>query len=270
MNVAISNLAWQPSEDAQVSEALKMLGIKYLELAPTKIWPDLTLVTPSDARLYRKQWENRGIHIVAMQSLLYGHPELTLFENQSARSKLKRYMQHATRLAVELGVNTLVFGSPLNRRVENLSQHDALEIGSTFFSELATDAETVGVTIAIEPNSVQYGCNFITTAQEGIHFVKIVNKLGFKLQLDAGTMSLLGESPSTIINEAKDCLLHVHASEPFLKPFNSVNPVHKKLASALETIQYNSFVSLEMLSLSGETKMFSLSDLIKQFQEVYT
>ena len=89
MRIAISNIAWQPQDDEHVARLMAQHGVDALEVAPTVCWPDPTVVSDREVVAYRTSWEARGVEIVAMQSLLYGHPELVIF-GSDATDQTKR------------------------------------------------------------------------------------------------------------------------------------------------------------------------------------
>ena len=96
---------------------LPRFGIEGVEIAPTRVWSNPLASTSAHVSEQRRFWENRGLPIVALQSLLFGHPELTLFGTEEARAKLLTYLSGMVSLARDLGAEVLVFGSPKNRNL---------------------------------------------------------------------------------------------------------------------------------------------------------
>src|SRR6266498_5383232 len=99
MKIAISNIAWDYPEDEAVASILQKYNIEGIEIAPTKIWIHPNEVSTVDVKAYKHYWKTKNIAIVAMQSLLFGHPELTLFENAESRKKLFTYLKQIIYLA---------------------------------------------------------------------------------------------------------------------------------------------------------------------------
>ena len=85
MRLAVSNIAWPADQDAAVAGVLRDLGVTGIEVAPTKVWPRPLEASPTEIEDYRAFWEARGFEIVAAQALLFGRPDLTLFESEAAR-----------------------------------------------------------------------------------------------------------------------------------------------------------------------------------------
>ena len=145
MEFALSNIAWEPSEDEAVREVLTAAGVSAIEVAPTKTWSDPSTVPAAEARRFRNEWESRGFRLVAMQALLFGHPEMTLFENEERRTLTYNYLLKIMELAARLGVKPMVFGSPKNRLAGSLPKSEALSIAAGFFHIVGEAAAKLGV-----------------------------------------------------------------------------------------------------------------------------
>jgi sugar phosphate isomerase/epimerase len=250
VKIAFSSLAWDPADDEAVARVLREAGVEAVELAPTKLWADLTAVPPSEASAVRSAWEGRGLPVVALQSLLYGRPGLRLFGDSSQRAELGAYLEGVFDLAARLGASALVFGSPKNRQRGRLSAEEATAIAAEFFGTMAQRADARGVALCLEPNPEPYGCDFVTNARAGLELVAAVGHPGFRLHLDAACMTLACDPLGEAIRGAADAgfLGHFHASEPDLRPVggprSDVN--HAACASELRASGYGAFVSVEM------------------------
>jgi D-psicose/D-tagatose/L-ribulose 3-epimerase len=243
VKLAVSNLAWNPDEEERAADLLAGLGVKYIELAPTKKWPDLTNAPAAEVSAMRRFWEDKGFEIVALQAILFGHPELTMFDSPEIRTQTLDYLEGTFRLSADLGSKILVFGSPKNRLRKELAASEALDIATEFFAEAGCRASKAGVILCIEPNAPQYSCDFITTAAEGHELVERVGSRGFGLHLDAGCMTMAGDKPGDV---SKYPPRHFHVSAPFLGPVELGAAAYEDFATALKRIPYENFVSIEM------------------------
>ncbi len=248
MKLSISNLAWSPAEDVEVAAVLQSFDVQGVELAPTKIWPDLTQVQEADLIAYRTFWQQQGIRIVALQSLLFGQPDLVLFRDQETRCQTLGYLRNVMHIAARLGAQILVFGSPRNRLRNELDAQESQAIAREFFHRVGELAAQYDVYFCIEPNPIAYGCDFICTATEGVDLVRAVNHPNFRLHLDAGGMTLSEEPYPEAIAASRDWLKHFHISEPQLAIIGEGHTDHLTVASALRQIAYNNWVSIEMLN----------------------
>lgn len=246
MKLAISNIAWQIEEEEVIADLMRNYGICGVEVAPTKKWPK-PLETPDKEILqYRKFWEKRDIQIVAMQALLYGRQDLTIFQNNEARNKTFEYLKGIIKLGAKLGVKVLVFGSPQNRKVNSLSETEIEEIAIPFFRNVGNEAVEHKIVFCVEPNPVSYGCDFINTSSQGLALVRKVNSSGFGLHIDAGSLTLNNEPLEVSIRNCADNICHFHASEPNLGPLGNGTSDHVLIASILSKVNYKNWVSVEM------------------------
>ncbi len=256
MKLAVSNIAWPREQDAAVALLLNELGIGGIEIAPTKIWPNPLAATDAEIDEYRHFWSERGIAIVAAQALLFGKPELTIFESASIREQTLEYLAGIVRVCARLGAGSLVFGSPKNRRVGTMPADEGSRIAVEFFARLGEIAANAGTCVVLEANPEVYGADFITRAAEAIALVERVNHPGFQLHLDTGCMTLAGDSIPATFEEAFPLLRHFHVSEPNLDaPGSSGTVDHAAFAEQLRERRYQGWVSLEM----REPKPFELA-----------
>lgn len=249
MKLAISQIAWKPEEEEAVARFLASRGIDEVELAPPRLFAD-----PENPKLEEMQtclsfWAEFGINPTAFQALLFGRPDLSLFYDNQVRDKMFNHLSKTIIVAGQMGITNLVFGSPKNRFIpENLAYHQAREIAADFFARLGKIAFDSGTNLCIEPNPVQYGCNFITNAREGIEFVQDVATPGFGLHLDLAGLWLAGDDVGVSISASKEYLKHFHLSAPDLEPVTSNGLPYSGAIGQLFEGGYSGSVSIEMRS----------------------
>lgn len=256
MNLAISNLAWARNDDIMVARLLESMNVQGVELAPTKVWEHPFSVSPAELDDYRELWRSFGIEIVAIQSLLFGRPELRVFGTSELRDQTLDYLRKMIRLAGRLGAKAMVFGSPKNRLIGNLTTTAALNIAVPFFEALANEAEGSGVVFCIEPNPVEYGTDWIVTTREAMVLVEAVAHDSFGLNIDTGGMTLSGEDPTSALGDCGPWIRHFHISEPDLAPIGTRGVDHRRFASSLAVTGFSGWQSIEMrepLPGSGST-----------------
>ncbi len=262
MKISISNIAWEDHEEEAAARILEDKGIKGVEIAPTKIWPAPTEVLPENILEYRGFWQKKGMTIVALQALLFGRPELTLFDNEKVREQTFQYLSQIIRLGSHLGAKVLVFGSPKNRLVGDRDPDQAMEMAVEFFYRLGQVASAHQTRFCIEPNAAVYGCDFIRTAQEGRALVKRVNHPGFGLHLDAGIMTLNGEDYERVLMDCSGTLAHFHISEPQLGLVGEGTTNHQRIADQLRKTGYGGWVSIEMRNGLKPSNLDSVSQAL--------
>ncbi|MNP23771.1 Xylose isomerase-like TIM barrel [compost metagenome] len=204
-----------------------------------------------------------------MQSLLFGQSHLNLFSTVESRNQMLDYLSGIISLAGNLGVKTLVFGSPKNRLVGKLSYKERMEIAAPFFYQLGSFAVKNNVTLCIEPNPIHYGCDFITNTEEALGLIREVNHPGFQLHLDSGALELNDENIYTVIEHSMPYLKHFHISEPYLNLIGSGQTKHREIAIALRSLGYENWISIEMKNSVSPSNIESVERALDYTLETY-
>lgn len=269
LKLAVSNIAWPPRLDAQVAGVLRESSVRAVEIAPTRRWADPAAASADAVSAYRGFWSEHGLTIVSLQALLFGRDDLLIFKTASSREATAAYLERVMGLAGALGASRLVFGSPKNRRRDQLDPRDADRIAIEFFRRLGRAAVANGVTLCIEPNPVEYGCDFLTNAIDCIAFLERVNSEGIALHLDSGAMTLTGEDPRDIVPAADRWLRHFHISEPFLQMIGSGLVDHAAFADALASAGFAGWLSIEMRAPDDDSAVETVRRAVAYAQKVY-
>lgn len=250
MTPALSNIAWTAENDDRVADVMKTTGVTALEVAPGRLFTDPSSVSDALIRSARRAWEERGIRIVSMQALLFGHPEFNIFGEASVRNAMADYLARIFRMAGLLGCGPLVFGSPKNRSRGGLSWSDALEIAVPFFRGLADCARENGCILCLEPNARDYVCDFVTTLSEAAELVRAVGHESFAVHADSGNMAMAGEGPAQL-DAVLPLVKHFHASAPHLRPIVEHRAGLGPILNTLRRGGYRGHVTIEMRTLSS-------------------
>ena len=274
MKRAVSSLAWSRDNDESVARLLTEFDIDAIEIAPTTRWRQPTLVTDAALNVERQTWLNRGVRIVALQSLLYGHDDATIFGDPHRRAATLEYLRRIIHLGAQLGATILVFGSPKLRCPGDLEASLARRIAVEFFGELGRSAQAMAVQVCIEPVPRSYGCEFVTNAAEGGAFVREVAQPGLGLHLDAGAMTLAGDTQAHVLAGHAADLQHFHCSEAMLAPLGQPAPDqlavdHACLGRGLPDIGYAGYCSLEMRTPQGPNPIAQLRRAMAVQREHY-
>jgi len=125
---------------------------------------------------------------------------------------LLMYAENAFRRAHDVGVDTIVFGSGGSRRIpDGFTRAAALKQFVTLLKEMSGIAESLGVTIVVEPlNKAE--CNFINSLADGAEIVRQADHPHVALLADFYHMLRDGEDPGEIVKYG-DLLRHVHLAE---------------------------------------------------------
>lgn len=241
MKLAISNIAWKAERDEEIYSFLAEQGIQGLEIAPTRIFPEVPYERLTEAAAFvRRIKEEYRLEIPSMQSIWFGRSE-NLFAGKEERESLLSYTKKAIDFAEVIGCRNLVFGCPRNRSFEgNYPGTIALE----FFKELGDYAHSKGTVIAMEANPVIYNTNYINETEQAFALVKQVNSQGFFVNVDLGTI-IYNEETLDVLKDNMNYVNHIHISEPGLALIEK-RSLHRKLAEILRKNHYQKFVSIEM------------------------
>lgn len=245
MKLAISNLAWESSQEEAVFGLMKKYGYTGLEIAPTKVFP----VEPYGNLAQAEKWAEDlrdlwQIEAVSLQSIWYGRKE-NLFASAEDYAFLLDYTGQAINFAHVVGAKNLVFGCPKNRKLPAQGNKETCNAAAEeFFHAVGEYAAEKGVTVSMEANPAIYDTNFINTTKEALKFIKKVDSAGLGLNLDVGTMLANKETVAVIADET-EAISHVHISEPYLAVIEK-RAMHKELAALLRSKKYEGYVSIEM------------------------
>lgn len=250
IKVAVSNIAWQPVDDEKAADLLRHAGVAGVEVAPTKIWPDLTVVSHRQAQAYGQSWARAGLPVVAAQSLLYGRPDLTLFGPR--QEEFVAYLSRVIDLCAAMGATALVFGSPRNRQRQGLPVETADRIAADVFGRLAQRADAAGTSLCLEANPATYGTDYLVRAQEAATLVAAVDSPGLRLHLDTACMALAGDDAAECVHHFAPLLRHTHLSEPDLAAVGTPDPRHADFVAALRAVDYDRYLSVEMRPSEGD------------------
>lgn len=269
MRLAISNIAWDISEDASVADLLGKFGVDAVDVAPGKYFPDPASAKDEDIAKVRGWWADHGIEITGMQALLFGTTGLNVFGESKSQEAMLDHLRAVCRIGAGLGATRLVFGSPKNRDRTGLSDAQALEQAISFFRRLGTTAQEHGVIVCLEPNPTRYGANFMTTSAETALVVSAVGHGAIRMQFDTGALTINGESPEAILECSSRFIGHVHASEPDLVPLGDGGTDHQLMHKALSQHLPEHLVSIEMVATKEEPHLQSIERALVCAVECY-
>ena len=251
-NISISCLSWKKEDETKIPFVLHRYGIKKVEIAPTRYfnWADTESTMLSNTNHITKE----GIEFYSMQSLFNGI-DVNLFENQ------QRFIDHFFRvidIALLLGAKRLVYGSPLTRKIENISQEGKfIEI----FNIIADRIKNTDMVICIEPNSKKYGCNYLHDLSSSSDIIRKINRPNIRLNFDSGNAIMENDDESTIYKNM-DIISHAHVSNPFLKEINTLS--YKKIFKLLVD---HVVINIEMKEIEFESISKVLNQMISELYD---
>lgn len=261
IKLSISNIAWAAEHDAEMYQFLKETGFQGLEIAPTRIYPDV----PYDKLFEAKEWasilkEKYSLEVPSMQSIWYGHQE-KIFGTKEERQILIDYTKKSIDFAEVIGCKNLVFGNPKNRDTDDVPGNYPVAID--FFREIGEYALEHNTCIAIEPNPTIYNTRFINKTEQAVEIAYKCDCPGVKVNVDLGTI-IYNKEDINYLRQIPDYINHVHISEPGLNIIVH-RALHPLLFEILNSIAYKGYVSIEMGNKGALSDVKNCMVYIKQF-----
>lgn len=263
--LAVSNIAWNSEESQDIATIMQNHGVFALEVAPGKLFDTPLNASPEDVQSIIKFWALYDIKIVAMQGLLYGQNNLTLFGDRTETIAFQAYMKSMIQLASMLKIGPLVYGAPRTRQPGMITFDQAKERAAEVFYPLAEYAFERGCSISFEPNSSAYGCNFGTCLQQVISLVEEINHPGFGLQIDTGNFSMENDDYN-ILDQAIPLCHHFHLSAPHLSNLEKNDNVRFRLLQAALNGSYCGHISIEISTSAAGGNALAIDNVLRMIK----
>lgn len=247
--LSLTQISYRLYEQEKIFAFMQKHDIFLLETTPNILFRDASKSFDLNMEMI-EMVQKYNLSIVSMQSLFYKMPELNIFGERSIRIKTLNYLKRLIKSSSEIGINIFVFGSPKNRFIRNMKYRTANKLAKSVFDDLATFANSYKSVICLEPLPFTFGCNFINNLEEVTAFVKEVNNVGLKVNLDTGSVLTNKDNVDNYYKDLTTYVGHIHISAPNLRPINLNNQFYRNFAVFLKKINYQKDISFEMLPRS--------------------
>ena len=240
--LVVSNICIKDISQFQFACILKLFGIQHVQIAPTTLidnWDNLS-------NMSFDVFQNNNIQVYSFQSITYGLNELNLFENDEKREKLFIHLKKVIDFGILNNIKVFVFGCPRNRKILKLDSEHNNNIFCDFFRKVGEYIGDNDLTICIEPNSKQYGCNYINLIKEAGDIVGMINNKNIKMMVDIGNAIMENDRIDDIVIY-KEIIYNIDIAQENMMDFTSVKSYHKTFVKKLKEINYNKKINLEML-----------------------
>lgn len=189
----------------EILEPLAELGYDYIELSLR----DLAVLPPADFENLRRRVERAPIACESCNNLI--PPPLRVTGRDADVPRVMEYIEEAFSRAEALGAESIVFGSPLSKNVENGFPWEIAYQQLLDFAQVLGDAAARhGLFIAMEPINAGES-NLLVSAKETCEFVRRADHPHIRLLVDYYHLGLDGETPDVLL-EAGPWLQHIHFS----------------------------------------------------------
>jgi sugar phosphate isomerase/epimerase len=260
-SLVVSNICIKNTLQLQFACLLKLYGIKNVQIAPTTLinsWNNLPLMCLD-------VFKNNDINVYSFQSITYGLNDLNIFDintNENLLNHLKKIIDYG----ILNNISILVFGCPKNRRINDENDEND-DIFCAFFKKLGDYIGNSKLKICIEPNSKQYGCNYINTIKEAGELIKKINNKNIKIMVDIGNIIMDNDDLTDIYNY-QEYIYNIDISNENMKPFLNIKQKHKEFISVINNINYKNKINLEMLINDEENELSILCESLNNFINV--
>lgn len=247
MKLAICNETYEGWPLERACEHVAACGYNGLEIAPFTLHSDPSQLTVRDAAAAGATVRSFGLEVVGFHWLLIKPDGLHLTTaDDVVRERTVRFAIHLTELCSAMGGRVMVWGSPRQRLVpagDNVN--DARRRAVDALRRVSEAAAPLGVTIALEPLGPAE-TNFINTAADALALLEEIDHPACQLHLDVKAMCSEATPMTDIIRSAGGRLVHFHANDAQGRGPSSGAVDFQPVAAALQDIQYDGYVSVEV------------------------
>src|SRR5713226_2423818 len=189
MRYAICNETFEGWDHERVCRFVAGAGYTGLEVAPFTIAPRVTDITAEERRRLRRQAEDVGVRIIGLHWLLARTEGLHLTSaDQATRARTADYLIELARCCRDLGGDSMVFGSPAQRRIPaGATPEQATDYAADTFRRALPAVADCGVRICLEPLTCAE-TDFLNTCAEAVALLDRVAHPNFVLHLDVKAM----------------------------------------------------------------------------------
>lgn len=178
---------------------------------------------------------------------MYGEDGISFGDsNPSIRKEAIKRTIEAMKIAEEFNAGVNV-GRLRGRFVDGVNREDTIKWATEGFLECAESHKNVN--LLLEPINHKVS-NFILTTEEGVNFIKGLNKPNIRLMLDYIHMMIENEDLKRSVNMASGYFDHVHVCDSDRKPLGMGDYQIEEFADALMNTGYDGYVSIEAFDTS--------------------
>jgi sugar phosphate isomerase/epimerase len=244
--LAVSNVAWTAGDVDGFLELASSLKCDGVELAGSMIWKEPVETPPEERRALKWKIEERGLKTVGIQALLFSRPDLMIFGSVQDRRDVLDYFAGLMDFCADVGGETLVFGSPRNRRRGAVPPEEARRITLDFFREVGRMAAERGVVFCLEPLGTTE-TDFINSVTEAERLLEdLGDPPGLGLHIDTKALIDANEVDSPALTRSFSRARHVHVTDPGLQAPGSTGFDHRRIRDRMRGSGYSRYLSLEM------------------------
>lgn len=264
--LAISSIAWLKEETDLVFDVIAGSGVTGIEVAPGTMSPSYAAGVRQDGvfSAYARRLTDHGLQSAAVQDVLCGGGPYAFWGDDDAVARTVEKVSMAAGAATALQTRTIVLGAPSLRGRRCDTDGGDMNGFARFARRALRMTEHRGVSIAFEPCSSIYGCEFAKSHEAARRVAHAVMSVGhgaqkalgaglparkkashgvaapgmdevragvFGITFDLATALLEEDDVERCVMEYAPKALHLHISEPHLVRVGSCGAEHHKAAA---------------------------------------
>ncbi len=250
MKFGICNEMYSNLSIFEVIDHAAKLGYHGVELAPFTLTEDVASFPVEEQRRIAGYAHDKGIAIAGMHWLFVTPKGLHL---TSADKSVRRRTLDFFRKLMEIGVNTggriLTLGSPAQRSYSRgETEAEAFKRTVDFFAELASELESLGLLVCLEPLEDDV-TNFITSTSSAERIVKAVGSPSMGITLDTHFLRWEAEKHSITVAAAfriaGSSLGHLHIQDDNSRAPGTGKADFSEFIAAVKEIGWQGYISME-------------------------
>ena len=256
-DIGISSLIWNASDLKLALEILKSYNIRSIDLTPWEyLEPGWQFDDAVNLSALVKHYD---INIVGMQGLYYGISDANIFDVKSGRAEFVRRSIECIRLAGILGARYLIAGAPGTRQLRNsISKETAKFVYAEILGALVPLLERENLIYCIEPVSVSYGEELVTSSKIAFEICSLVRSPFVRVNFDAGFS--IDENYKDLI-VGKNIIAHGHVAK-----FDH-SMVDKDVFYQFDLDKIARVWSVEVAKTGSLGDLINLCELVKMFKD---
>ena len=252
MNLSVSNLSWENSENTKIFEILKNNNIKNIEGVLSKI-SSFDDMDEDKILKFKNLLDFYNIKMKSIQSIFYGVDVNSLNDQEV----VLKHFNLLVKMSKKLNFKVMVFGSPNLRKKINKVYLNML------FKKIDDLLDNQDLILCIEPNTKKYNGEYFFSVDEIVDFIESDDFKNIKTMIDTHNIILEGEDPITVLERNYNHIYHIHVSEENLKPLMDLD-FHLKFSDKLKSLDYKGIVTYELLPCND------FENQIKLFNKIYS
>jgi sugar phosphate isomerase/epimerase len=252
MKFAICNETFQGWDWAETCHKVAELGYDGIEVAPFTLADDVRSISGHARNVYARTAKREGLEVTGLHWLLVSPKGLSVTsDDEAVRAETANYLAALTDFCADLGGQTLVLGSPAQRRLPNGDAGLAASRLKAALQPALARAEAHGIRLCLEPLPPPEA-DFMLTLAEAVALVERFKHPALCTIFDVKSASSEGKPLESLLHEFAPYIGHIHANDANRRGPGFGETDFVPILRALQEVQYAGYVSIEVFDYSPD------------------